>query len=196
MRQERRFIMKKKFTLLVASLLCLGVGVGGVLAASLSGDHKQKASQFDQAVYLYWGAGESQVEIEDVEDLGVGETNAQYRYVSCNPAGSSTVTGKVTLTFTIAGEEANEKTYTLDGLKVYVYADVTAPTSGAPDLSEKVLKATLDYDVEADRTKTVQFDVTNGVGSENYCMKFVYDGSQKTGDEWGGLMTISQAFGA
>ena len=188
--------MKKKITLLVASLLCLGVGVGGVLAATMSGDHKQRNSQFDQAVYLYWGTGESTVDIDDVEELGVGESNAQYRYLSCNPAGSSSVTGTVTLTFTISGETKDAKTYTLDGLKVYVYAGVTAPESGAPDLSEKELKATLDYDVEADRTKTVQLSVTNGAGSEDYCMKFVYDGSQKTGDEWGGLMTISQAFGA
>ena len=187
---------KSKITLLVASLLCLGVGVGGVLAAAVSGDHKQHSGQFDQSIYLYWGTGETSATIADVTNLTSGESNAQYRYISCNPAGSSSVSGHVTLTFTIAGETKDAKVYTLDGLKVYIYEGVEQPVSGNPELDANDLVATLNYDVVADRSKTAQFTVTNGVGSQNYCMKFVYDGSQKSGDEWGGLMTISQAFGA
>lgn len=187
---------KSKITLLVASLLCLGVGVGGAFAATLSGDHKQLGSQFDQAIYLYWGAGEQSATIEDVTDLNSGESNAQYRYISCNPAGSSSVNGHVTLTFTIAGQTKEAKTYTMEGLTVYIYKNVEKPVSGDPTLLPEDLVATLEYDVEANRSKTTEFAVTNGVGSEDYCMKFVYDGSPKTGDEWGGLMTISQAFGA
>lgn len=182
----------RKTKLLIASLMCLGMGIGGAFAVVMSGDQKSVDTTFDQAVYLYWGAGESTAEIDDVTELEANKP--QYRYLSCTPSASSTVNGNVNVTFTISGQTKDAKDYTLDGLQVLIYKGVTPPAEGDPVLPSEDLVATLEYDTEANRTKTVSFEVTNGVGSCNYCMKFLYDGSQKTGDEWGGLMTISQSF--
>ena len=182
---------KSKITLLVASLLGLAVGVGGAFAATQFVKGEQHVNTtFDQSVYLYWGAGQEDVTIDNVTDLKSG-TN-QYRYVTCNPAASASYTGKVRLTYTIAGQIKDAKTYSLEGLTVNVYAGVTKPVSGDPDVSEVTPDLVLVFGTT--NTGTTDFNVTLGTGSENYCLEFVYDGSPAaTGHEWGGLMTISQA---
>ena len=80
----------------------------------------------------------------------------------------------------------------MEGLTVNVYAGVTKPVSGDPDVSEVTPDLVLVFGTT--NTGTTDFNVTLGTGSENYCLEFVYDGSPAaTGHEWGGLMTISQA---
>lgn len=182
---------KSKITLLVVSLLGLAVGVGGAFATTEFVKAQQHVdTTFDQSVYLYWGAGEQSVTIENVTDLKSG-TN-QYRYVTCNPAASASYTGTVRLTYTIAGQEKDEKTYSLEGLTVNVYKNVVKPAEGDADVSELTPELTLVYGTK--NTGNTEFNVTLGTGSENYCLEFIYDGSPAaTGNEWGGLMTISQA---
>ena len=186
---------RTKITFLVASLLCLGMGVGGALALTYTGASRSVNGAVDEAIYLYWGTGQSSVDIQDVTDL-VKSVN-QYRYFACEPSASASVAGTVTLTYEIKGTTDGEnKTYTLDGLQVKIYETPSLQSDENRDLTGLV-PTVLNYDVEADRTKTTSFLVGGeNAGAAYYCLEFVYDGSEATGDAWGGLMTISQAFAA
>ena len=99
--------------------ICLLGGVGSTLALTRSGASVSgNPGAFDQAVYLGWGDNEASVTINNVENLGAGEANAQYRGLAVGPESSKSVEGTVRLTFTLAASAGDHH---INGLSVGVY---------------------------------------------------------------------------
>ena len=97
--------------------VCLLGTVGSALAFSRVGASATgRPGAFDQAVYLYWGSGQSSVTLNNVENLQQGV--AQYRYLEVSPKTTKSVAGNVQLSFTLA---AADNDHHIKGLTVSVY---------------------------------------------------------------------------
>lgn len=192
--------MKTKRKVLIGLMaLCLAGSVGGVLALT-----RQQASgtgttgAFDKAVYLYWGSKQDSVTLGAVENLTAN--TAQYKYLSVTPESSKTVSGTVTLSFTLAATNATNH---LKGLTVSVYetasladddhvASLIDGVTPTPVLDEDHLTGTATFSVTATNNAV---NVTN----KYYAIKVLWTGandSAHTTYTLGGTVTIAQSFAA
>ena len=180
--------------------ICLLGGVGSTLALTRSGAAATgQPGAFDQAVYLYWGHNASSAEITDVEDLQ--PSVAQYRYLEVSPQSTKSVSGNVTLTFTLAATAGNHH---LQGLTISVYKTASLATNetvaglidgvtASPVLNSSALTGSTSFAVataeEAHETKAY------------YAIKIDWNGandSTEGHEEYtlSGSLTISQSFAA
>ena len=140
--------------------ICLLGGVGSTLALTRSGASVTGTpGAFDQAVYLYWGSGDSSVSISDVENLN--NTDTQYRGLTVSPKTTKTVAGNVRLTFTLAASAGNHH---INGLTVSVYKIDSAfdAENVATQISGKVASPVLS---STNLTDTTDLAVAAGVNS-------------------------------
>ena len=178
--------------------ICLLGGVGSTLALTRSGASVSgNPGAFDQAVYLGWGDNETSVTINNVENLGAGEANAQYRGLTVGPETSKSVEGTVRLTFTLAASEGNHH---INGLTISVYEiddafdaeNVATQINGkvaSPVLDAEHLTGTADLEIEAD----AEFHRTTAY----YAIKVLWSGANDTENPTYTLdasLTISQSF--
>lgn len=138
--------------------LCLLGGVGSTLALTRNGASVTgNPGAFDKAIYLGWDNNETSVTINNVENLGAGEANAQYRGLTVGVDSTKSVEGAVRLTFTLAASEGNHH---INGLSVSVYSiddefdaeTVTTQINGkvaSPVLDAEHLTGTADVAVES-----------------------------------------------
>ena len=192
-------IMKTKLAVLVGLMALSAAGtVGGALALTRnSATGSGTAGNFDKAIYLYWGNQETTASLDDVNDLSAGV--AQYRYLSVMPKSSKSVSGTVTLTFTLASGGANTH---MEGLTVNVYktdalandSTVAAAIDGksaSPVLTKSNLSGTISFSVATSES----IHVTDAY----YAIEVVWSGSNDAEHptyELGASLTISQAFAA
>lgn len=191
--------MKKhqKVLLGLASLGLVG-GVGTALALTRTDATTQSlnGNDTDGAVYLYWGTEtENNAAKAEVKDL---EANvAQYRCVVVAPKTSASVSGTVSVTFTLstsaADSENNKKATELPGFSVAIYKEESYSTSS---VSTTAL-STLDTSTET-KQYTASFDVAKGsTTTAYYTLEFLWNGSAVSDSntyDFGGSLTISQSF--
>ena len=185
--------MKKNQKILIG-LMALGLlgGVGTTFALTRTAATQQtiNGQATDGAVYLYWGTNEQNTStVAEVKDLAAN--TAQYRCVTVAPKVSKTVTGKVSVTFTLSTTE----TTALPGLTIGIYS-VDKYTTEASDVSGSAL-STLDATTKTSYTAT--FDVggeNNLTPTKYYTLVFTWDGSavSDTNKSFGGSLKISQTF--
>ena len=184
--------MKGKFLIGVMALSLVG-GIGSALALTRdSATASGNTPTFDSAIYLYWDS-ESE-ESAGMSDIGsIGLNTPVYRYLTVAPKSSKSVTGTVTLTFTLAASTG----CTVKGLTVDVYATetllddstVVAGIDGltaSPELDENHLSGTATFTISAGEAvhETVKY----------YAIKVNYDGTPDGEKELGGRVTIAQSF--
>ena len=191
--------VKRKALIGLMALSLLG-GIGGALAltnnsATYTGDQ----GTYDQAIYLGWGASNTQsVEISPVQNLAAN--TAQYVPLQASSKSTKTVAGTVTVGFSLAVQTGN---YHIEGLTVTVYD--TATTLVTENYETAIASATL----KATLTKTATsgnatFTVSAAAAHQTdrcYIIKVLWDGSsdRASGHEaytLGATLTISQSFAA
>ena len=191
--------MKTKRTVLVGLMaLSLLGGVGGALAltrnaASMGGT----TGAFDQAIYLNWDSDQATKSLSDVTDLSAGV--AQWRYLTVAPKSTKTVSGTVTLTFTLAAATGD---YHIKGLTVSVYKTASLATDGTvATLVNEVTPAPVLS--ESNLSGTTTFAVTTAANAHEttayYAIKVLWTGANDpahTSYVLGGSINISQAFAA
>ena len=172
--------------------------VGGALALTRnSATGTGTPGAYDKAIYLYWGSESSTAELADMDSLSAN--TAQYRYLSVTPKSSKTVTGTVTLTFTLASGGAETH---MEGLTVSVYkTDSLATDSTVATLIEgKSATPVLDKD-HLSGTATFTVSAAEAVHETNayYAIQVVWTGAidqQHPTYELGATVNISQSFAA
>lgn len=191
--------MKTKFKFLIGLMaFSLAGTVGGALALTRnSATGTGTPGAYDKAIYLYWGSEQTETSLSDMTNLSAN--TAQYRYLSVTPKSSKSVTGTVTLTFTLAG--AGENTH-MEGLTVSVFkTDSLAADSTVAGLIEgKTATPVLD---KTHLSGTATFTVSAGeaVHETNayYAIQVVWTGAidqQHPTYELGATVKISQSFAA
>lgn len=191
--------MKTKLAVLVGLMALSAAGtVGGALALTRnSATGSGTAGNFDKAIYLYWGSESSTASLNDVNDLQAGV--AQYRYLSVTPKSSKSVSGTVTLTFTLASGGANTH---MEGLTVNVYktdalaTDLTVATAIEGKVASPVL-------TKSNLSGTTSFAVATAENVHEteafYAIEVLWSGSNDSEHptyELDASLTISQAFAA
>ena len=201
-KEERRIMKTKKKVLIGLMAACLLGTIGSVFAltrnvATTSGT----AGQADKAIYLYWGEGSSTATINNVQNLTTAEP--AYRYLEVSPKSSKTLTGTVTVTFTLAAEDAS---HYVDGLTVSVYkldAAIANPGTATASDFTTAIGATAATPVltsaNLSGTSTVAVTTSGGVAHYShayYAIKIAFDGTSIAGKTMGGQVTIAQSFAA
>lgn len=178
--------------------ICLLGTVGSTLALTRSGASVSgNPGAFDKAIYLGWGDNETSVTINNVENLGAGEANAQYRGLTLGPESTKSLEGVVRLTFTLAASAGNHH---INGLTISVYniddefdaENVATQIDGktaSPVLDAENLTGTTDLEIEADEEshRTVGY----------YAIKVLWSGANDAEHPTYTLdasLTISQSF--
>ena len=189
----------KKKVLIGLMAACLLGTIGSVFAltrnnATASGT----AGQVDQAIYLYWGEGSTTATINNVQNLTTAEP--AYRYLEVSPKSSKTLTGTVTVSFTLAPEDANHH---VSGLTVSVYkldAALNPATATSADyvtaIGAKSATPALDVD-HLTGNATVAVTTSGGVAHYShayFAIAISYNGAQVANKTMGGQVTISQSF--
>ena len=118
--------------------LCAAGGIGTALAVvSKTKAESTSTSSYDKAIYLYWDhESEESASLSSMESV---TEEPQYRYLEVSPKSSKTLTGTVTVSFTLAEQSEGVpagKTATTKGITVEVYALGTDAT--ALNVAEKV----------------------------------------------------------
>lgn len=188
--------MSKKAILIGAMVACVAGSVGSIFALTRNAAAASGTSgSFDQAIYLYWDSGSSTKSISDVENLVANVP--QYRYLTVAPKSTKSLTGNVTLTFTLAQTEG--ASYTIAGLSVKVYKTESLATDGtvAGLIEGKVAAPSLDAE---NLTGNTSFAVAASESAHEttayYAIEVKYDGTNLEGKTLSGGLTISQSFGA
>lgn len=188
----------KTVALITGMALCLGGGIGAALAAiTESGATSDGPAAFDKAINLYWGAGETTATLADMTDLTVND--AQYRYLSVTPKSTKSVSGTVTVSFTLALGEVAEGTATLNGLQISVYKTTTLLTDDTVEagLTDVAAEFTLN---SAKLTDSSEITVTAGQAAHEtnayYAIEVLYDGTDLQGNTLAASLSISQSFSA
>ena len=188
----------KKKVLIGLMALCLAGSVGGVLAlTSNAATQSGTTGAFDQAVYLYWTTDSSTLTLSDVNDLTAG--TPKYRYLTVAPKSTKSVSGNVTLTFTLASGGANTH---MEGLSIAVYKTESLATDGtvaslidgvtaAPTLNKTTLSGTTSFAVTTSSTahETKAY----------YAIEVIWTGSNDASHPTyalGANLTIAQSFSA
>ena len=184
-------MQNKKKVLLGLMAACLAGTVGSAFALtrnSITGTATSGA--FDSAIYLYWDS-QSTTSANLTNITSVSVNTPVYRFLTVSPRSTKSVSGTVTLTFTLAPETGCVVT----GLTVSVYEtsalssdlSVTTDIDGVtptPVLSASNLSDTTTFAVTTDTTahETVKY----------YAIKVNYDGTAMS--TLGGTVTIAQSF--
>lgn len=190
----------KKTKVLLLSLgmaLCIGGGIGSAFAITRTAAGNTGTGDFDKAINLYWGSKQSTATLTDMDELSVDV--AQYRYLSVTPESSKSVTGTVTVSFTLAKAADNEqKSYDIEGITVKVFETTSLATDEtvAELIAGKEAKTTI---TKLSPTGSASFAVSSSTAVHEtnayYAIQVVYDGSQQpAGKELGGQLTIVQSF--
>ncbi len=179
----------KKHQKVLLGLMVLGLagGIGTTLALTRNAaDTSSISGGTDQAIYLNWGSETETTTANEVKDFKAKE--AQYGYLVLAPKVSSTLTGKVTLTFTLSLGTNNE----LPGFTISVYSATTYKQSSFAEETKAAI--TLNSTV---LTGTTSFDVSSTSGTKYYTLVYLWDGtSVSSGKTFGGSLKISQSFAA
>lgn len=189
---------KSKLFLGLAAICALGT-IGGAFALThidktTSGD----AGAFDQAIYLNWASDSPTATLAAVE--GLTNSAAQYRYLTVAPKSTKSVSGTVTLSFTLAASGATNH---VNGLTIKIYNTASlANDSNVDDLiaAQNALKVTLD---SSHLTGSTTFEVaTSSAAHETeayYAIETSWTGANDTDHPTytlGGTLTIAQSFAA
>ena len=191
--------MNKKIPILgLMALLAAGAVTTGTLALVNHGAQKDIDGSLDQAIYLYWGSGSSSASVTNVEDLVSGVK--QYRALAVSPRATHTVHGDVRVTFKLTFDAA----YSATGLTVGVYEaeSLANAENGVYDaIGGKMIEFDCDsivYSKTEEVNQSKHFDIEIEAGetvTKYYSIVFDYGGDdQGEGYEFGGLVTVSQAF--
>ena len=191
--------MKLKGKLLIGLMaVSLAGGIGGAIALTRnSATSGGTPGGFDQAIYLNWESGQSTLSLSDITTLSAG--TPQYRYLTVAPKSTKTVTGTVTLTFTLSagGAETHMK-----GLTVSVFetaslatdqtvAGLIAEVEAEPILNESNLSGTTSF--------TVSTNASAHETTKYYAIQVAWTGANdQTHPTYalGASLSISQAFAA
>jgi len=187
--------MGKKAILISAMVACVAGTVGSVFALTrVQAQAEGTSGAFDQAIYLYWDSEQDSKVVPAIEHLGIN--TPVYRYLTVSPKSTKSVSGNVTLTFTLEEKTGN---FSLDGLTVDVYktaslaTDETVATLTEGVVAEPALSSTK-------LTGTTKFAVAAAENAHEttayYAIKVNYDGTDLQGKVVGAKLTISQSFGA
>ena len=191
--------MTTKLKVLVGLMaLSLAGGAGGVFALTRSSATQTgTAGAFDKAIYLYWGSEASTANLNTLDNL-VAST-PKYNYLSVTPKSSASVSGTVTLTFTLSSGGANTH---MEGLTVSVYK--TASLTDDEHVEAAIGGLTPTPVLTKDSLSgTTTFSVAQGAGVHEtnayYAIKVVWSGAIDTDhpeNPMSATLTISQSFGA
>lgn len=191
----------KKHQKFLVGLMILGLagGVGTAFALSRNAATDINISgQTDGAIYLEWTDNTNETATGDID--GLQANVVKYSPVVVSPKSSKSVTGTVSVTFTLATNTNTE----LPGLTVDVYkCDSYKEVAATGDTSEKALK--IDDSVDGSNTYSTEFDVSAAGENETshkttsyYLLGFKWDGTQTSSSDvaFGGKLTISASFSA
>lgn len=185
--------MKLKNKALIAGMaICLAGSIGAALAAveGYGAANQNNSASFDSAIYLAWGENGAGATISDVNDLAIGV--AQYRSLTVAPKSTKSVTGTVTLTFTMAAS-ANS---TVSGMSVKVVKVNEIPgdlstvdySTPAVALTDEVLTGTTTF--------TVSSDTAAHRTTAYYAIEIKWAGADQGAGALSGNITIAQSFAA
>ena len=196
----------KKIKVLLLSLgmaLCAGGAIGTAFAAvSKTSASSNSAAFYDKAVVLYWESDtpSKPATLTDMQNL---ETDvAQYRHLIVSPKSSKSVTGTVTVNFTLATAEVAGKTAVLSGLSVKVYEITSENEITEENFASLVPAGTLKCTMDASHlTGSASFAIASDSAVhetvKHYAIEVVYDGTQiQSTEKLAGQLTIRQEFAA
>ena len=192
--------LSKILILSLGMALCAGGAVGTAFAAiSKASATSNSSAAYDKAIYLYWGHESDTASLADMETLA---TNVpQYRHLVVSPQSSKSVSGTVTVSFTLGTIAVAEKTAVSKGITVSVY-EITPDN----EFTEDTIASYISGDPEcvvttAQPTGQASFTVSTDDAVhetvQHYAIKVVFDGSKMGADEeLSAKLTISQDFAA
>lgn len=192
--------LSKILILSLGMALCAGGAIGTAVAEiSKAPATSNSSAVYDKAIYLYWGHESDTASLADMETLS---TNVpQYRHLVVSPQSSKSVSGNVTVTFTLGTIAVQGKTAVSKGISVSVY-EITPDNN----FTEETIASYISGDPEcvvttAQPSGTAQFAIATSTEVhetvQHYAIKVVYDGSKMgDGEELSAKLTISQDFAA
>ena len=195
--------MKTKGKVLIGLMaLCLAGTAGAAFAALNYNEtpaNKSFTEQTDKAIYLDWDSG-SKSGITAVNQLAAGQKD--YRSLSVVTSKTSSVTGTVTVTFTLTpATEVVGKTATLSGLALRVHEtesleDVTVENY-AFDETDKTPSASVTGGTSA-QSDSIAITLSSGASAtKHYVLVFAFSTPTMTESNiFSGHLTIAQSYSA
>lgn len=185
---------RKRKGLIALMALSLTAGVGSALALTVTPATGAIERNVDGAVYFNW----DQEKITSISDLKGGI--AQYTSFSASVESTKSVTGTVTISFTLSAETTQAgKTAVLTGLTISVYE--TAGIIDSQHTAETLINGkdalfTLKSgQLTNNATFTVSAAAAKHTTTQAYVLKFLYDGSQLgANDVLDGKVTLNSSF--
>ena len=182
----------KRNALIGVMALCLLGSVGGAVALTTTAANGAIKNNVDSAVVFSW----NQNSIPSIESLKGGVR--QYSYVGATVNSSKSVAGTVTISFTLAAQDANAKTGVLTGLTVTVYQASAEITS--ENVATYAVDGNKQFELDGSHltgnaTFTVDDDSASHATSAYFAIAFDYDGSPIGADETlSGTVTLNSAW--
>ena len=196
--------LSKILILSLGMALCAAGGIGTALAAVTKNSASSTSSgSYDKAIYLYWDS--ESATSASLSDMTTLETDvAQYRHLVVSPKSSKSVSGTVTVSFTLqTAPNAEEKTSVMKGLTINVYPIAAAPAAETAEaylaaIGETAAACTLTpSSATGNATFTVSTSSDVHTTVQHYAIKVVYDGTQILSTEkLSAQLVIAQSFGA
>ena len=203
--QKGKDMKKTKIVLLsIGMALCAAGGIGTALAAvTKNSSSSSGTSVYDKAVVLYWDS-ESQTKPARLTDIdGFVDGAPQYRHLIVSPKTSKSVSGTVSVNFTLSKVAVVGKTATVEGLTISVY-ELTSEGAITDEnyvslVGTGTLKTTLVGDDTEDATGSATFTVSTSSEvhetTKHYAIKVEYDDSGLgQNQKLSGQVTINQTF--
>ena len=182
----------KRKALIGIMALCLLGSVGGAVALTTTAANGAVKNNVDSAVVFSW----NQNSIPSIESLKGGVR--QYSYVGATVNSSKSVAGTVTVSFTLAAQDANAKTGVLTGLTVTIYQASVEITS--ENVATYAVAGNKQFELDATHlTNNATFSVVAGdaahATSSYFAIAFDYDGSPLGASETlSGTITLNSAW--
>ena len=185
-------MIKSKILIGVMALALVG-GIGSAFALTrYEAVGTGTSPAFDAAIYLYWDSeSDASANLDDIPPLSTNDP--VYRILTVAPKSTKSVTGTVTLNFTLA--EVGD--CVLDGLSVAVYAADNETTE--ENAKTKIGSADPIFTLTgSSKTGQTSFTVSAASGvhesANYYAIKVNYNGAPLGENSLGGRVTIAQSF--
>ena len=197
----------KKTKIILLSLgmaLCAGGAIGTALAAVTKNPASSSSTaSYDKAVVLYWDSDSATkpARLTDMDEVVAG--TPQYRHLIVSPKTSKSVSGTVSVNFTLSKVAVVGKTATVEGLTIRVYELSSAGSITDDNYISLVdtdnLKTTLIGNDSTDATGSATFTVSTSSEvhetTKHYAIEVDYnDSGLGQNEKLSGQVTINQTF--